>query len=101
MQLAWLSRMQTLGEYTDLTLDIYLAALKLLDRHWSPSWPVRMVGVALAGLIPRRAEQLTLFGKKEKLRRMERSCDLIRSRFGEKAVFRAVSLTGAGVRYGR
>jgi DNA polymerase-4 len=97
----WLSRMRTLGEYTDLTPDIYLAAVKLLEKHWSPHWPVRMVGVALAGLIPLEADQLTLFGKKEKLKRMEKSCDLIRNRFGGKAVFRAVSLTGAGVRYGR
>lgn len=60
---------------------------------------MRMVGVALAGLVPKLPEQLTLFGDREKLSRAERSCDYIRSKFGEKAIFRASSLTKAGVRY--
>lgn len=96
---AWLSRMSTLAEYTDLAADICRAALALLERHWPPGWPVRMIGVALAGLVPKRVEQPTLFGEKEKISSSERACDRIRSRFGERAVFRAVSLTKAGVRY--
>ncbi|MEW6424552.1 MAG: DNA polymerase IV [Bacillota bacterium] len=96
---AWLSRMSTLAEYTDLAADICRAALALLKRHWPPGWPVRMIGVALAGLVPKRVEQPTLFGEKEKISSSERACDRIRSRFGERAVFRAVSLTKAGVRY--
>ncbi len=96
---AWLSRMKTLPERTDLAADIYRAAVELLKRHWPEGWPVRMVGVALASLLPAKMEQLTLFGEREKIRRSERACDGIRSRFGERAVFRAVSLTKAGVRY--
>jgi DNA polymerase-4 len=96
---AYLSRMKTLRTHTDLAADIYRAAVDLMERHWPKGWPVRMVGVALAGLIPKPPEQLTLFGDREKLSRAERSCDYIRSRFGEKAIIRASSLTEAGVRY--
>ena len=96
---AWLSRMRTLTAYTDLAADICRAALALLTQHWPAGWPVRMIGVALAGLVPKRAEQLTLFGDQEKTGKAERACDYIRSRFGANAVFRAVSLTKAGVRF--
>jgi len=96
---AWLSRRQTLSEYTDLTSDIYRLAMELLQKHWPAGWPVRMVGVTLANLVIKRFEQLTLFKEKEKLKKLDQACDKIRSRFGEKAIFRAVSLTKAGVRY--
>jgi DNA polymerase-4 len=96
---AWLSRMKTLPERTDLARDIYRAAGELLARHWPDGWPVRMVGVALGGLAPVKMEQPTLFGEREKIKRSERACDRIRSRFGERAVFRAASLTKAGVRH--
>ncbi len=96
---AYLSRMKTLRAHTDLAADIYRAAVDLLARHWPEGWPVRMVGVTLAGLILKPAEQLTLFGEREKWGRAERACDYIRNRFGERAIFRASSLTEAGVRY--
>jgi len=96
---AWLSRMKTLSERTDLAADIYRAAVELLQKHWSEGWPVRMVGVALVGLLPVKTVQPTLFGEREKIRNSERACDRIRSRFGEQAVFRAALLTKAGVRY--
>jgi DNA polymerase-4 len=96
---AWLSRMSTLREHTDLAADIYGAAVGLLERHWPDGWPVRMTGVTLAGLTHPLVEQLTLFDEKEKTRKVEEACDRIRNRFGEKAIFRAVSLTRAGVRY--
>ena len=96
---AWLSRMKTLPERTDLARDIYRAAGELLERHWPDGWPVRMVGVSLGGFIPVKMEQPTLFGEREKIRRSERACDRIRSRFGERSVFRAASLTKAGVRH--
>ena len=96
---AWLSRMKTLPERTDLAREIYRGAAELLGRHWPDGWPVRMVGVALAGLVPVKAEQPTLFGEREKIKKSERACDYIRSRFGARSIFRAASLTKAGVRY--
>lgn len=92
-----LSRMLSLGEYTNLTEDIYRAGAALLEQHWSPWLRTRMVGVALTNLISLKHEQIDLFGEKEKLRRAARACDLVRDRFGEKSIKRAVSLTDAGV----
>lgn len=96
---AWLSRMKTLCERTELADDIYRAAVDLLKRHWIDGRPVRMVGVALGSLVPQRSEQLTLFGEREKIRKAEQVCDRIKGRFGERAVFRAISLTKEGIRY--
>jgi len=96
---AWLSRRKTLYERTELANDLYRAAVELLREYWTDGWPVRMVGIALGGLVPQRSEQLTLFGNREKIKKAEQACDRIKGRFGEKAVLRAVSLTRAGVRY--
>jgi len=96
---AYLSRMKTLPEHTDLAANIYRAAVDLLERHWPEGWPVRTVEVALAELVLKPTEQHTLFREKEKLGRAGRTCDYIRNRFGGKAIFRASSFTGVGVRY--
>lgn len=96
---SWISRMQTLKEYTNLPSDIYRAALALLKRHWFPTWPVRLAGITLANLIPQKIEQPDLFGEQEKLKRIAKACDLVRNRFGKKTLFRAVSLTGGCLQY--
>ncbi|OAT79441.1 DNA polymerase IV [Desulfotomaculum copahuensis] len=98
---ACLSRRRTLPGYTALAAEIHRAAVMLLERHWPAGWPVRLVGVALANLIPARQEQLALFGRQEKLDRFERGYDRVRNRFGEKAICRAASLTGAGAWHAR
>jgi len=87
-----LSRMQTLKRPTNLAADISAAAFDLLQKHWSPRWPVRMVGVSLANLYPFQMEQAELFGNREKLRGIEKACDQVRERYGRTAVLRAVSL---------
>ncbi len=94
----WLGRSRTLREYTDLPEDLYEAGILLLDRHWT-GYPVRMVGLSLAGLVSNATPQGDIFGRAEKLRRVARACDGIRTRFGEKSIKRASSLTPAGVLY--
>ncbi len=88
----WVSRMQTLREPTNLAADIAVAAFELLQRHWSLEWPVRLVGITLANLLPFRLRQVTLFGNREKIREIEKACDRVRDRYGQTTVFRAVSL---------
>lgn len=97
----WLSRMQALPEYTNLSLDISQAALALLKKHWSLGWPVRLVGITTANLIPHRIEQPALFGEKVKYSKIEKACDQVRNRFGKKIIFRAVTLTGEELSYVR
>jgi DNA polymerase-4 len=97
----WLSRMRTIPEYTDLAAEISAAALGLLEEHWCPDWPVRMVGVTLASLIPCRTEQPALLGERERLKRIERACDLVRNRFGRRTICRAASLIEGMIDYAR
>jgi DNA polymerase-4 len=93
--------MRTIPEYTDLGAEIATAALSILAEHWFPDWPVRMAGVTLANLIHRRIEQPALFGQREKLKRIEQACDLVRNRFGKRTICRAASLIGGKTEYGR
>ncbi|MEW8957571.1 MAG: DNA polymerase IV [Moorella sp. (in: firmicutes)] len=97
----WLGRSYTLPYYTDTATDIYAAARKLLHRHWPPGRAVRLVGVSLAGLVPAVARQEDLFGRVEKQARLDRACDRLKNRYGERIIYRAASLTGAGVLYAR
>ncbi|TEB15651.1 DNA polymerase IV [Pelotomaculum sp. FP] len=93
----WISRALTVAHLTANAADVHRAAVELLHRHW-PDWkPVRMVGVSLAGLVKNIAEQLDLFGEVERARRLNAACDRLRDRFGEKSIFRAISLAPGGV----
>ncbi|MFZ5634421.1 MAG: DNA polymerase IV [Bacillota bacterium] len=94
----WLGRSRTLKGYTDLPEDLYEAGTLILDRHW-PGCPVRMVGLSLSGLVENAPWQADVFGRAARLRRVALACDGIRSRFGEKSIKRASSLTRAGVLY--
>jgi len=70
-------------------------AWKLLSELWNPGAPVRLLGVSLRELAPKKewSGQLNLFS----LRRQRRACDLhealdtLRDRFGENVVSRAMS----------
>lgn len=97
----WISRMQTLPEPTNMSREIATGALELLKKHWSPDWPVRLVGVALTNLTHCRVRQPSLFGEKNKLARIEQACDRVWDRFGRRTVFRASSLTEKGISYVR
>ncbi|MDH7576382.1 MAG: DNA polymerase IV [Bacillota bacterium] len=96
---SWLSRMQTLDEYTNLSPEIFQVASALLKKHWTATWPIRLAGITLANLIPQRIEQPDLFREKEKLKKLAKACDLVRNRFGRTTLFRAVSLTGGCFQY--
>ncbi len=93
----YLGRSFTLPQYTDLTENIYRAAVELLHRHWPPGKPVRLVGLAVANLIHKKVEQLDIFGHNERLGRLARACDSIKDRFGETSLFRATSLKKEGI----
>ncbi|NLW06626.1 MAG: DNA polymerase IV [Clostridia bacterium] len=95
----WLGRSYTLPYYTDTAADIYAAAKRLLRHHWPPGRPVRMAGVSLAGLVPATTRQEDLFGRVEKQARLDRACDRLKNRYGERIIYRAASLMEAGVVY--
>jgi len=97
----WLGRSYTLPSYTDTAADIYNAARKLLRQHWTAWRPVRLVGLSLSGLVLATVRQGDLFGRSERQACLDRTCDQLKNRFGERVIHRAVSLTEAGVLYAR
>ncbi|CCO09056.1 DNA polymerase IV [Desulforamulus hydrothermalis] len=92
---------RVLPAYTDITGEVYEMAVFLLKKHWSEDVKARLVGLTLAGLVSRQEKQLDLLCRREKQEKIDRAADLIRSRWGQHSIKRAVSLTDSGVYYGR
>jgi DNA polymerase-4 len=68
------------------------AALGLLQKEKLEK-PVRLIGIGLSGICDRKEEQLSLFGdvdaSREKMERLSRSVDALKSKFGSSSVGRA------------
>jgi DNA polymerase-4 len=82
---------------TNVTNHIYEIARTLFIRHWGGD-PVRKIGVSLSELENDAEYQMSLFDfdEREGYRPLERATDAIKSKYGEAAIMRAVSLTPAG-----
>ncbi|MGZ4111678.1 MAG: DNA polymerase IV [Tumebacillaceae bacterium] len=89
------SRQFTMPMATHLTKDVYEAVCKLFHKHWDGT-AVRSVGVGVENLVEDQVQQLDLFRDWDRERRLASVVDQIKDRFGNTAVMRAVSLTGAG-----
>ncbi|NWL87475.1 DNA polymerase IV [Paenibacillus sp. 79R4] len=79
---------------TNITMEVFTAAKTLFYAHWD-RLPVRRLGVTLSKLVPDDQYQLTLFGNREKERKLERVTDAIRHKFGTTSILRASSLLKA------
>ena len=96
------SHQRKLTSPTDITDEIFSVARSLFAELWDGRTPLRLLGVAL-GEIRREGEevQLSLFSEdegKEKARRVDRTVDEIRNRFGYHTIGRASSWgSGDGV----
>ncbi|MBJ6363321.1 DNA polymerase IV [Paenibacillus sp. GCM10012307] len=88
------SGQSTLLDPTNITDEIYEAARKLFYRHWDGQ-PIRRIGVTLTGLSADSDYQLTLFGERDRKRKLGRTTDEIKARFGNTALLRASSLLEA------
>lgn len=88
-------RQMKLHDPTNVTNEVYAAACQLFERHWG-QYPIRKIGIALNELVGDETVQLLLFSNREKLAAIERATDQLKARFGDTAIIRAVSLTGAG-----
>jgi DNA polymerase IV len=93
-------RQMKLADPTNLTSDVYPAAIQLFRRHWNGE-PVRKVAVALSGLQADDVYQLTLFDDRQRKLALEQTMDRIKDRFGDAAILRAVSFTSAGQAHDR
>ena len=88
--LATISRQQKLTAPTNVTRDIYEAAVCIAEKSWSMSSPVRLLSVTAASLSDCCAEQMALFGDttegKLKNAKLDRAMDNIRSRYGKDSI---------------
>lgn len=87
-----ITRNATLTGPTDVTGEVYQAALGLLDRLGLQRARIRRVGVRVAGLVPKhRAYQQPMLGDPDKgWREAEQAADAIVSKYGPDAVQLAV-----------
>ena len=83
-----LTRRTTLGEPTDDGKALSDAALALWEAH-RPRVPVRLLGVAAAGIVPARSPQLALFDDRADRRSaLNVALDRLVARFGDASVSR-------------
>ncbi len=83
-----ITRQVTLPQPTDLSRVIHVQAVELLQKEWTGGVKVRLIGVGVSGLVG--ARQLGLFdGEGERLEKLSRVVDEIRSKHGKKAIRRA------------
>ncbi len=83
-----ITRQVTLPQPTDLSRVIHAQAVELLEKEWTRGVRVRLIGVGVTGLVA--ARQLALFDREaERLEKLSRVVDEIRSKHGKKAIRRA------------
>jgi len=88
-----ISRQKGLDTPTYLAREITAAAMELLRLAWNPRLPVRALTVTAQSLLPAQdvVEQLDFLSpdaphKREKVEKLERAMDAIRSKFGKEAI---------------
>ncbi|WP_412094549.1 DNA polymerase [Bacillus halotolerans] len=89
-------RAKTIDLPTNITMDIYRCCLMLFHKFYAGK-TVRSILVTLSNIEDEVNQQLSLFEvDNEKRRKLGFVMDGIRSRYGSKAILRAVSYTPAG-----
>jgi DNA polymerase-4 len=88
-----LTRQVTLNGPTNQDIEIYQAAMQLLEKAWPVGKPVRLIGVGVSGFEPPQ-RQLGLWEAltPEEPERLKDTLDTLRDRFGEQAVRRGSDL---------
>lgn len=88
------SHQQNLPAATDITTDIYHAAVSLLRELWDGQTPLRLLGLGVTNLDRGEFEQLSLFEDpdKEKKRSADQAADRIREKFGRGSIMRGSML---------
>ncbi len=86
-------RQRPLDAPANTARELYLAAMDIIGRCWKSNAPIRAITLTAHGLIPEgeAAEQLDLFQaaaprKRDKVEKLERTMDAIRSKYGREAV---------------
>jgi len=87
------SHQRKILSYTNSTNEIHEHVGGLFDELWDGT-PIRHFNVRLSELVSSNTVQLTLFDRvnKIKLERMDRAIDVIRDKYGDRAIMRATFL---------
>jgi DNA polymerase-4 len=86
-----LIRQRALAQFTDDETVLAQVARRLFRENRGRK-PVRLLGVTMAGLEKPHAEQPALFERDRRSRALTRQVDVVRDRYGERAVLRAAAL---------
>jgi len=88
-----ITRSMTLAVPTEASDGVYAAACKLMDAHWQEGNPVRLLGITLQTLTPKKETPLQLdlftYEAEPKKERLITAMDSLRDKFGESAVLTA------------
>ncbi|WP_192797535.1 Y-family DNA polymerase [Psychrobacillus glaciei] len=89
-------RSRSIEESTNATMKIYKVCDRIFDEFYDHR-PVRRLSISLTNLEPEHSMQLSLFEEdKWKVRKLGKTMDDLRSKYGSSAILRAVSYTEAG-----
>jgi DNA polymerase-4 len=88
-----ITRNRTIKYLTSNTEYIYEVVRDLLDKNLQKGRKVRLLGVGVSGFVDELGHQLSLFeGTVEQDNRIDKLADMIKNKFGKKAISRAASL---------
>ena len=87
------SHQRKLFEATDITSEIYEVSSSLIEELWDGHTPIRLIGLSLTSLTRGEGEQISFFEdeEKEKKRKVDKTVDNIRNKFGSDTVVRGTS----------
>lgn len=88
------SHQRRLDETTDVTDEVYKTAKELLGELWQKQNALRLLGISLMQITRGLGQQMTLFGgeKQERARKLDKTVDDIRSRYGMDKIKRGSAL---------
>lgn len=88
------SRQRRLDEATDITDAVYRTAKELLRELWQKQEALRLLGISLMQITRSGGCQMTLFGQeeRERARKLDKTVDDIRSKYGMDKIKRGSSL---------
>ena len=95
------SHSRTLDEATNDTMQLYRVCCELFDQYYAER-PARSLSISLSNLESERSMQLSFFDEgRWRRRRLGKTVDQIRTRYGSTALLRAVSYTTGGTAISR
>ncbi len=99
------SHQKKISESTDVTGEVYRVAVRLLRELWDGRTPLRLLGLSLTEIDHGDAQQLSLFPDEErerlleKERKLDRTVDEIRKRFGSDMIKRGSTTVDVGKKH--